>query len=216
MKKYCWILIVFAAQMVFSQTVTNATDLGKEINRDGKCFAKLPIHTYKTHEESYPIFSGEKRSRKVRLKKKQLILKEPISKWVKKSADRNCLSPDPNDCLVWCLVESVPGETAYFEYVKNTSKTTEYEMQTFTIYKKVKSKIEEVQIVCESKITKTLLDDIQRQLESFGYYEATKGKFNKEQKLKRALFSFQRDNSCLLYTSPSPRDQRGSRMPSSA
>ena len=26
----------------------------------------------------------------------------------------------------------------------------------------------------------------------------------------------QRMNSCLLYTSPSPRDQRGSRMPSSA
>ena len=25
-----------------------------------------------------------------------------------------------------------------------------------------------------------------------------------------------KDNSCLLYTSPSPRDQRGSRMPSSA
>ncbi len=25
--------------------------------------------------------------------------------WVKKSADRNCQSPDPNDCLVWCLVE---------------------------------------------------------------------------------------------------------------
>ena len=24
------------------------------------------------------------------------------------------------------------------------------------------------------------------------------------------------DNDCLLYTSPSPRDQRGSRMPSSA
>ena len=27
---------------------------------------------------------------------------------------------------------------------------------------------------------------------------------------------FRRNNSCLLYTSPSPRDQRGSRMPSSA
>ena len=25
-----------------------------------------------------------------------------------------------------------------------------------------------------------------------------------------------KDNDCLLYTSPSPRDQRGSRMPSSA
>ena len=28
--------------------------------------------------------------------------------------------------------------------------------------------------------------------------------------------SFLNDNNCLLYTSPSPRDQRGSRMPSSA
>ena len=28
--------------------------------------------------------------------------------------------------------------------------------------------------------------------------------------------TFTLDNTCLLYTSPSPRDQRGSRMPSSA
>ena len=31
----------------------------------------------------------------------------------------------------------------------------------------------------------------------------------------RAL-EYDRHNRCLLYTSPSPRDQRGSRMPSSA
>ena len=30
------------------------------------------------------------------------------------------------------------------------------------------------------------------------------------------LFDFERNRDCLLYTSPSPRDQRGSRMPSSA
>ena len=29
-------------------------------------------------------------------------------------------------------------------------------------------------------------------------------------------FKLERLNTCLLYTSPSPRDQRGSRMPSSA
>ena len=35
--------------------------------------------------------------------------------------------------------------------------------------------------------------------------------------LKAAITAkFKRDNNCLLYTSPSPRDQRGSRMPSSA
>jgi hypothetical protein len=41
----------------------------------------------------------------------QTIVTRPAStKWVKKKADRNCLSADPEDCLVWCLVE-VPEET---------------------------------------------------------------------------------------------------------
>ena len=34
--------------------------------------------------------------------------------------------------------------------------------------------------------------------------------------LKRLNALFRRNKNCLLYTSPSPRDQRGSRMPSSA
>jgi hypothetical protein len=33
------------------------------------------------------------------------------TKWVKKAADRNCLSADPNDCLVWCLVEQPEVKT---------------------------------------------------------------------------------------------------------
>ncbi len=32
------------------------------------------------------------------------------TKWVRRKADKNCLSADPNDCLVWCLVE-VPART---------------------------------------------------------------------------------------------------------
>ena len=31
------------------------------------------------------------------------------TKWVKRKADKNCLSANPDDCLVWCLVE-VPAE----------------------------------------------------------------------------------------------------------
>lgn len=34
---------------------------------------------------------------------------EASSAWVKKRAERNCLSADPNDCLVWCLVEKKGG-----------------------------------------------------------------------------------------------------------
>ena len=38
----------------------------------------------------------------------------------------------------------------------------------------------------------------------------------KTQKVGFKILSITRDGDCLLYTSPSPRDQRGSRMPSSA
>ena len=45
------------------------------------------------------------------------------------------------------------------------------------------------------------------------FYEAINAKGN----LEEAIISFNTpNNTCLLYTSPSPRDQRGSRMPSSA
>lgn len=33
------------------------------------------------------------------------------TKWVKKRADRNCLSANPDDCLVWCLIEIKEGYT---------------------------------------------------------------------------------------------------------
>ena len=42
----------------------------------------------------------------------------------------------------------------------------------------------------------------------FDYYIQTLGQFG----FDTAIYTF----ACLLYTSPSPRDQRGSRMPSSA
>ncbi len=32
----------------------------------------------------------------------------PATKWVKKTGDLNCLSANPDDCLVWCLVETPP------------------------------------------------------------------------------------------------------------
>ncbi len=42
--------------------------------------------------------------------KYELVEVEPAREdWVQKKADRNCLSANPNDCLVWCLVE-VPAK----------------------------------------------------------------------------------------------------------
>ena len=44
----------------------------------------------------------------------------------------------------------------------------------------------------------------------------TTGAMNTAPVTKKTTPPVDQDNDCLLYTSPSPRDQRGSRMPSSA
>jgi len=46
------------------------------------------------------------------------------NQWVKKKADRNCLSADPNDCLVWCLVEVKRGYK-YWDIYGNESSIEE-------------------------------------------------------------------------------------------
>ena len=53
------------------------------------------------------------------------------------------------------------------------------------------------------------LTELKKSIEAFEITVMLSGKDDN----KNAIISI---NSCLLYTSPSPRDQRGSRMPSSA
>jgi len=191
MKKYCWIFFIFVLRFGYGQP---GTQVNKEINIDGNCYINISKDIYETHEETYPVFTGDKKPRGVRLKRKTLVLKEPITKWIKKKADRNCLSADPNDCTVWCLVESVPGETAHFQYVKNTSKTTEFEMQTFTVYTKIKTEFEEVQVVCKSDIDDALIKNVQSRLSELGYFIAPNIKVNMFDKIKSALSNYQNDN----------------------
>ena len=51
---------------------------------------------------------------------------------------------------------------------------------------------------------------------SLDVLEAVAAKFGHDLNAKHHLVGGAAIDACLLYTSPSPRDQRGSRMPSSA
>ena len=68
---------------------------------------------YERQTEQYVTKEASTRIERVPAKyetQTETIETSPAStKWVKKKADRNCLSADPNDCLVWCLVE-VPAQ----------------------------------------------------------------------------------------------------------
>ncbi len=47
----------------------------------------------------------EKIPAEFRIEKERIEVKPSSTKWVKKRAERNCLSRNPDDCLVWCLIE---------------------------------------------------------------------------------------------------------------
>lgn len=68
---------------------------------------------YETVTEQYLIAEASSRIERVPAQyetaTERIEVKPATTKWVKRKADRNCLSADPNDCLVWCLVE-VPAE----------------------------------------------------------------------------------------------------------
>jgi hypothetical protein len=74
----------------------------------------IPIPAvYETVTESYEVEPATERVEVLQPKFEtvtdKVLVTPATTKWVKKAADKNCLSADPNDCLVWCLVE-VPAE----------------------------------------------------------------------------------------------------------
>ncbi len=48
----------------------------------------------------------ERKPARYKSQSEQIEIAPAGTKWVKKKADQNCLSADPNDCLVWCLIET--------------------------------------------------------------------------------------------------------------
>ena len=60
-----------------------------------------------------------------------------------------------------------------------------------------------------------LFDNCEDNVNLYGYFQSEKY-FKNAEKLVRLDFRFKEHIICLLYTSPSPRDEQSSRMPSSA
>lgn len=80
-------------------------------------------NTYKIDDlaslEEWRIYTGTNAG----IKTYQLTIPGQVkkTKWEKKKADRNCLSADPNDCMVWCLVEIPARPTEVFEVVHSST-----------------------------------------------------------------------------------------------
>lgn len=81
-----------------------------------------------------------------------VFIVEAKTEWVKKKADRNCLSADPNDCLVWCLVEVEAGYA--FEDIEGKKHTAKNCPNGFYYQREMCQRSVEFETVSEETLSK--------------------------------------------------------------
>ena len=164
-------------------------------NEPGKCFAKCLIpDLYKTVViDSIAMFTG-KDSTNIMFAERIIQEYHKGTKWVKKKADKNCLSADPNDCLVWCLVEE-NHEQISIKYLEDTNQTDEWEFQTVTKEVLVKDGgySEWKEVICQNKIDNRFYSNLKNALNIRGY-DTDKSNDGFTSVDKGALVKFQKDN----------------------
>ena len=172
---YTLTILIFFSFISFAQEVFNP------INYAFDCYSdvKLP----ELHRTLY-VYHGIDPN--IETQEFTVMLKTGKTKWEKRKADRNCLSANPEDCLVWCLVED--SAPMIYDIVKDTSTTTEWYPYKYIILEKGQTK--KVQVLCKDELSKELLVALKTKLYKLGYdikphknYKKLKGKFMKEFKL---------------------------------
>lgn len=163
-------------------------------NEPGKCYAKCLVHDkYATYEEVLLVYSGEDMNREgVELEK--IIFKPATTKWVKKKSP-NCRSADPNDCLVWCLVDE-PEVSKEYLIVRDTNLVKDFkrEIVNYRELEQAGGFTEWKEVVCEADLNESLYQNIQLALIANGYLQDTipDGKIGKT--TKEALVKYQKSN----------------------
>lgn len=198
-------ILIYACKPILTESGPDNfhSSQNSHINSDGKptgqgCYAKCLIpNEYSDIRMPILYYTGDDYN-DPNVKSVSIQLEEASSEWVKKRADKNCLSSNPEDCLVWCLVEK-PAE--FFEYftVIDTNSNKQFAIQKiadiddlpaggFTQWRKV---------VCENDITPQLYFDIQNELYDRGYLtneEVIEEDLSLTKGIKNGLINFQMDN----------------------
>lgn len=116
--------------------------------------------------------------------------------WVKKKSNKNCQSADPEDCMIWCLIE-VPAQFETYYVVKDTIANPNFELHTFKVQEIVKKGgfMAWQEVVCNNGITPRFLNDLAASLSQKGYPTSSVGKNGVMSKgLKSALVKYQKAN----------------------
>lgn len=187
-------VIRFLLILLVNLVVTFNVQSQPETADPGKCYAKCLLQDEIEYEyEDYIVFTGDQATENVKLDYIELVIKEARTEWVKKKADRNCLSADPNDCLVWCRTET---EEEYVELVilLDTFASKNFVIETIEFEYVVESSggTEWREVVCASDVTDDLIWELKLSLSDQGY-NIDLDDFSFSQNAKAQLTKFQKD-----------------------
>ncbi len=123
------------------------------------------------------------------------------TKWVKTKADKNCLSADPDDCIVWCLQET-PAVFKESYLVTDTAKIKEWRFQPKEVIQVEEQKLvsEEYvvwkEVLCENHPNfSTIISELQQAFIAIGYEtENSENSINNES-LMNVVIRYQKENN---------------------
>ncbi len=189
------ILVVFLIAISCRTTAPLAQDSFKP----GACYQKAVIpSTAKINFTRVAIYQGAEQDCLNQLRDSSILVQEAGTEWIKKRTDKSCVSADPDDCLVWCLVTVEPRHQLVSNIIKDTAACPEYEIEEIAVRKtsstdKSRQKVEYREVLCESQLSQKVLADIQWRLNDLGYLRGQweEGKF--KDKSGEALRMYQWD-----------------------
>jgi len=186
----------FVGQGIANDLNNRSNKIQKTNQEPGACYAKcqVPANTI-THRYELFLFTGNPRNTEVALKEVDIITTKGESRWIKKRSDKNCRSANPDDCLVWCLVD-VPEEKETYLTVVDTSTTDEYKTTIIETKESISPSTREEEwkeVICEYDITNEIVMKIQNALFAEGLYLGPLNGMMTEE-TKDALRNFQINN----------------------
>jgi hypothetical protein len=137
---------------------------------DSKCFSKCNLATDFVSDKDYKIalFTGTN-PEGIDLDTVE-FMGLPSLKWVKKGVDRNCVSNDPEDCLIWCLIE-VPIQVDTIYLLRDIKQTNQFYLRDLNDYFEInKSEIVLwIQSICPEKVNQKFINSLAKSLTKKGY-----------------------------------------------
>ncbi len=187
MKLYVLLCVFFATSVLSAQPESGMP------SEPGKCYAKCLINSkYEIETDMEYVYTGSDFS--IDGIEEYVYETGGTIKWMKKRADKNCRSANPEDCKVWCLSET-PINKEVFYIVIDTSLVKDFVELPFDYEVRIEKGgyTEWREIVCAVDVTEDFYRDVQKVLIANSYYHADEADGQLSAASKNALVQYQKD-----------------------